>query len=273
MLNTPQRTGSFSKTSLTHLRDKPFSLCFSVPYDAIEDFIRFSVFRVSSVIMCYMKSHLSLLLTLLAASISPAKAMCWDEASSQYGIPSEVLRAIAKVESNFNPKAVRRPYIAGNMDGSYDVGLVQINSGHFPRLRREFGITESDLYDGCTNLKVGAWILADNVKRLGWNWDAIGAYNAGCGKISKERCAQLRNTYATKVYHALQNIRALPHSAEPEPNMIASTNPLRPIGPSGTQPSQRRVQPAMQVGRVSNFVAISVRSAGEGASGYYGDRL
>lgn len=104
----------------------------------------------------------------------------------EYGVNEYLLYAIAKTESSLNPKAINR-----NKNGSYDVGLMQINSSWFPTLRK-FGIAEEDLYDPCVSIHVGAWILADNMRRLGNSWNAVGAYNS-----SKP---DLRVKYAQKVY-------------------------------------------------------------------------
>lgn len=229
---------------------------------------RFFCFAALSVMMIHMKQRLPLFLTTFLICASPAKATCWDEASAQHGIPSDVLKAIAKVESNFNASAIRRPFKAGNKDGSYDVGLVQINSSHFPMLKSRFGISEQDLYDPCTNLKVGAWILSDNVRRLGWNWNAIGAYNAGCRKLSAERCNELRSVYANKVYAALQGVRALPHSGQASPVRVAAAAGVRPN--EGTR-TNRPIDSLAK--RESVYVAISIDSTRDGVSGYYGDRL
>ena len=46
-----------------------------------------------------------------------------------------------------------------------------------PTLRR-YGIDEQRLFDLCTNVYVGTWIIAQNFHRFGYGWDAIGAYNA-----------------------------------------------------------------------------------------------
>jgi len=96
---------------------------------------------------------------------------CWEEAATRYQVNSTLLVAIARTESGLNPVAIGR-----NTNGSRDIGLMQINSAWLPTLSR-YGITERDLFDPCTSIHVGAWILASNIQRLGYTWDAVGAYN------------------------------------------------------------------------------------------------
>ncbi|NEX63359.1 lytic transglycosylase domain-containing protein [Noviherbaspirillum galbum] len=108
----------------------------------------------------------------LAACLCANAQDCWTQAGTRYGINPYLLAAIAKTESGLNPRAINR-----NKNGSYDVGLMQINSAHFPKLAK-YGITEQQLYDPCVSIHVGAWILASNFRDLGYNWRAIGAYNA-----------------------------------------------------------------------------------------------
>jgi soluble lytic murein transglycosylase-like protein len=112
-------------------------------------------------------------------------AACFDEAAARYRVPSSLLMAISRVESSGNPQAISR-----NPDGSHDIGHMQINSRWLPLLKR-YGIDERSLFDACTNTYVGAWILAQNIHRLGYNWNAIGAYNA--------RSPSKRMAYARKV--------------------------------------------------------------------------
>lgn len=101
-----------------------------------------------------------------------ARAYCFSEAASRYGVSETLLRAIAQVESsNAHWKTHRNP------DGSEDLGLMQINSGWLPALKR-YGITREALMDGCTNTNIGAWILSNNIRRWGATWKAVGAYNA-----------------------------------------------------------------------------------------------
>lgn len=118
--------------------------------------------------------------------VSQSAHACWEEAANRHHVNPYLLYAIAKTESSLNPLAVNR-----NKNGSYDVGLMQINSMWFPTLRR-YGINEEQLYQPCVSIHVGAWILAQNMRRLGNSWNAVGAYNAA----SPAR----REQYAIKVY-------------------------------------------------------------------------
>ena len=141
----------------------------------------------------------------LVLTVVPTWALaCWNEVAQRYGVPAELLYAIARVESNLNPQAVNRSHI--QRTGSYDIGLMQINSGHLRSLAR-YGIRESDLYEPCTNLHVGAWLLADSFSRKGVSWDSVGAYNAACSQLKGDACTQARSKYAWRVYQRLPSLQ------------------------------------------------------------------
>ena len=144
------------------------------------------------------------LTTSLLAIVTPAQATCWQEANLEYGIPVNVLKAVAKTESNFNQDATNI-----NKNGTTDIGLMQINSSWLPELAK-YSISREDLIkDSCLNLKVGAWILSNNVKKLGWNWDAIGAYNVGCKSLGRDECQARRSSYAWKIHSSMQKVAKL----------------------------------------------------------------
>ncbi|OXI48711.1 transglycosylase SLT domain-containing protein [Burkholderia aenigmatica] len=141
-----------------------------------------------------------------------ARADCLDDAAAFQHVSVSLMRGIAQVESGMNPNALNT-----NTNGTVDIGLMQINSTWLPTLARE-GITRESLFDACTNAYVGAWILSQNIRQLGPNWNAIGAYNAA----SPDK----RLAYARKVYDA---IRTMPDSPD---------TPMPILPPSFTPPQQ-----------------------------------
>ena len=122
---------------------------------------------------------------------------CWVEYGEYYKIDPVLLYSIAYIESGLDSKAINK-----RSDKDKDIGLMQINSWWFDRLSK-LNILEKDLYDPCTNIKVGAWILAHSISFFGNKWRAVGGYNAGT-KNSKKTEA-IRKKYALKVFSAYVN--------------------------------------------------------------------
>ncbi|WP_413725738.1 transglycosylase SLT domain-containing protein [Sodalis sp. RH16] len=138
-------------------------------------------------------------LLLLILASTPASATCWSDAERHFGIEARLLQAIAITESNMNPQAT-----GFNKDGSRDIGLMQINSIHLPRLKA-LGIDEHLLYnDSCLSVMVGASVLADMMKRYGYSWEAVGAYNAGTAAHRRD----LRRRYAKRVWGHYEKLPA-----------------------------------------------------------------
>ena len=116
---------------------------------------------------------------------------CWVSAANKYStsdapIDPYLIYAIAYTESRFNPKATNK-----NTNGSYDIGLMQINSAWLNTLSK-YNISKESLNDPCQSIFVGTWILANNFKNIGFHWRAIGAYNA----VSENK----RLKYAKMIY-------------------------------------------------------------------------
>ena len=123
-----------------------------------------------------------------------ALAYCWKEAATQYNIEPELLQAIAVVESGNRAQAMNH----ANRNGTRDIGLMQINSIHLPRLLKQ-GITEERLLnEPCLSVEVGASILAEFIQRFGYNWTAVGSYNVGPGAGPQREALRLR--YAEKIW-------------------------------------------------------------------------
>lgn len=120
-------------------------------------------------------------------------ADCLDDAARFHGVHPALVRAIALQESGMRPGTISLP----NSDGTYDIGLMQINSAELPTLAK-WGITQSELLNGCVNAYVGSWILSQKIHRLGENWNAVGAYNA--------TTPSKRLVYAQRIYQRLQQL-------------------------------------------------------------------
>lgn len=94
----------------------------------------------------------------------------FEDAASCFGLSSRLLKAVAKAESNFNPKAVSK---AGAM------GVMQL----MPATARSLGV--SDPYDARQNIMGGAKYLKENLDRFGDVRLALAAYNAGPNSVKK----------------------------------------------------------------------------------------
>jgi len=101
----------------------------------------------------------------------PAIAAALREAADRTGVPAELLRAVALVESGFNPRAVSRK---GAM------GLMQL----MPATARSHGV--NDPYDPRQSALGGARVLKNLYESFG-NWtQALAAYNWGPGNVNRK---------------------------------------------------------------------------------------
>lgn len=112
-------------------------------------------------------------------------------AGKKYNINPNLLKAIAIYESNINPKVVHK-----NKNGTYDIGIMQINTVHKETLKR-YGISLHDLFKPSTNIIVGAWVLSECFKKFGYTEQAIGCYNGGSKNFK----------YARKILFIFENLK------------------------------------------------------------------
>jgi soluble lytic murein transglycosylase-like protein len=127
---------------------------------------------------------------LLLATVAYGEDLCFEEAGDTYSINPQILKAIAEVESNYNPRAVN-----WNKNGTYDFGIMQINSSWGVALGREWWNT---LGDPCTNIKSGAMILSHCMKKYGYSWEAIGCYNS--------QTPSKRDRYAVMIFKKIREL-------------------------------------------------------------------
>jgi len=95
----------------------------------------------------------------------------FEQASKKYNVPVNLLKAIGKAESDFNPKAVSR---CGAQ------GVMQL----MPATAKSLGVTDS--FDAEQNIMGGSKYIAGLLKK--YDGDArlaLAAYNAGSGNVAK----------------------------------------------------------------------------------------
>lgn len=116
-------------------------------------------------------------LYILATIISPASFAqptdCISEVAHCFQINPLIIRAII-----FKESGNRRNVFNKNKNNTIDVGIMQINSLHFPSLMK-MGISERQLRESsCINIFSGTWILKQRIQHHGYTWDSIGMYHS-----------------------------------------------------------------------------------------------
>lgn len=145
-------------------------------------------------------------------------AFCFEEAGQRYNVDPLLLEAIAKQESSLNADSVNVNYNQYGEEVSRDYGLMQINSNWFNDLA-EFNVNKSTVMSPCFNVNLGAWVLSSNFSTHGYNWNSIGAYNAGFKK-SKQKA---RNVYIEKIKEKYQKLKHINNKSQ---NLKSHTSKL-----------------------------------------------
>lgn len=139
------------------------------------------------------------LLLVFSLSCGAAPQLCFNQAGKDFNIDPLLLTAISIQESRLRPAAINN----ANRNGTEDVCAMQVNSSHYRKLR-QFNITrERLLNEPCICVYTGAWVLADNFRAYGKNWDSVGMYNAG----PSSEAIKARREYARiikSIYRVLQ---------------------------------------------------------------------
>jgi hypothetical protein len=125
---------------------------------------------------------------------------CFRSAAQKYDLPLSLLLAVARGESNFNPRAKSNRNCHG---------LMQIQ---WPDTARHLGIYRlKALYEPCTNIRAGAEYLRELLDRYHDNLHlALAAYNYGPGRIKSgigaDHIPRGAKWYSGYIYHHLKYI-------------------------------------------------------------------
>lgn len=124
--------------------------------------------------------------------LPPATVACVVRAAAQYELPPGLVLSVMKVEGGVDG-AVHR-----NSNGSYDYGLMQINSVWLPKLAT-MGITRDHLvHRTCDNVSVAAWIMRQNLDASDHFWKGVGNYHS--------RNARANQDYQRKIASAARQL-------------------------------------------------------------------
>lgn len=97
---------------------------------------------------------------------------CINQAAATYAVPAELIMSIIFVEGGRNGIAM------SNNNGTFDYGVMQINTTWLPEAK-EKGASAYDLqYDACENVMIGTWILSQNLAKEPNLLKAVGNYHS-----------------------------------------------------------------------------------------------
>ncbi len=119
---------------------------------------------------------------------------CINQAAIAYHVPATLILSVLAIEGGAVGLA------SANKNGTVDYGPMQINSIWLSKIRL-YGYTSHQLqYDPCVNVKVGAWILSQNIANASTAWRGVGSYHSHTAILN-----QHYQTKVSEVYQLLAN--------------------------------------------------------------------
>ena len=128
---------------------------------------------------------------------APARIVnaCVNHAARHFRIHPAVIHAIIDVEGG------KIGTMSKNTNGTYDMGIMQINTIHLPDIYAAYPTVSSwehVAYQPCTNIAIGTWILSKKIKGAPDLWTGVGHYHSKTKKYKK--------AYLKKIYKAYKRI-------------------------------------------------------------------
>lgn len=117
--------------------------------------------------------------------------------SKKHLVPIWIIARVIEIESNWNSKAINK-----NKDGSYDYGIMQLNSKY---IRGYFDWKFNDnkkinYYDPYINMEIGVKYLK-HLYDYHKSWrEAVAAYNCGSSKVLRNEIPLSTKRYVEKVF-------------------------------------------------------------------------
>ena len=129
-----------------------------------------------------------------ALEIHGVPVECINQAAIAYHVPATLILSVLAVEGGAVGLA------SANKNRTVDYGPMQINSISLSKIRL-YGYTQHQLqYDPCVNVKVGAWILSQNIANAATTWRGVGSYHSHTAILNQQY-----QTKVSEVYQLLAN--------------------------------------------------------------------
>lgn len=116
---------------------------------------------------------------------------CVSHAARHFDINPLVVMSILKVEGG------KVGTLSKNKNGTYDMGLMQINTIHLPEIKKKYprvGWKELT-YNPCVNIGVATAILNDRMKGSKDYWNGVGNYHSKTPKYREIYLKKVKRAY------------------------------------------------------------------------------
>lgn len=113
---------------------------------------------------------------------------CINQAALHHHVPATMIVSVMQIENGKNGDAIK------NKNGSYDLGVMQINSIWLSKLKK-YGVTRDALqYNPCVNVDVGTWLLARAIAKSK-GWSGVGNYHSFTPKFNRTYSSKVKAKY------------------------------------------------------------------------------
>jgi hypothetical protein len=104
--------------------------------------------------------------------INDVPVSCINQAAISYHLPAALILSVMQKENGRNGQAIH------NKNGTFDLGVMQINTLWLPTLKR-YGYTRDELqFNPCKNIEAATWILAKSLASGETAWSGVGNYHS-----------------------------------------------------------------------------------------------
>lgn len=113
---------------------------------------------------------------------------CINHSARTFHVPATMIVSVMKTERGWNGAAIK------NKNGTYDLGVMQVNSSWVSQLK-VYGITQQSLqFDPCINVHTATWILAKGLAK-GEGWKGVGNYHSATPFYNQRYREKVKATY------------------------------------------------------------------------------